>query len=203
MPRFDAMTEPLSSTAEQPAPMSLMARIVGVFFSPRATYASVAAHPRALGALAARHGDRDRPSNVAFASTAVGQDALLDVQVRFMESWGMTISDEMYAGRWRRRVETMAVPERGNRSARLLPGGVRQPSPVSSLGVFSAIMGGSCHVQARVRRRRALGLHHGPFAALRHAAQLRARHALRRGQPRRLPAVSGRDVVSRPVSRID
>jgi hypothetical protein len=71
---------------------------------------------------------------------AVGKEALLDVTVRSMESWGMTISDEMY-----RTLET-----------RLASGAVRNAVvtqalfyPVVSaivagllLGVFTAIMGG-------------------------------------------------------------
>jgi hypothetical protein len=70
--------------------------VAGVVVSPRATYAAVAARPRALGVLllaaavsAAAQG--------AFLVTEVGQEAVLDQQVRFLESFGMTVSDEMYA----------------------------------------------------------------------------------------------------------
>ncbi len=120
--------------------MSLMARMVGVFFSPRATYASVAAHPRALGALGLVTAIAIA-ANVAFASTAVGRDALLDVQVRFMESWGMTISDEMYAG-MERQVETMAVPNAAIGQLVFYPVVAAAVSGLL-LGVFSAIMGGN------------------------------------------------------------
>jgi len=56
---------------------SLAARLLGVIVSPRATYADVAARPRALGAilvillLAGA-------STFAFLSTEIGQNAMLD-----------------------------------------------------------------------------------------------------------------------------
>ncbi len=119
--------------------MSLLSRVVGVFFSPRATYAAVAAHPRALGALVVVTAIAV-VVNVAFASTEVGREALLDVSVRWMESWGMTISDEMYrtmetgiaSGAVRNAVisQTLFYPIVSAVVAGLL------------LGVFTAIMGG-------------------------------------------------------------
>lgn len=119
--------------------MSLSSRVVGVFFSPRATYAAVAAHPRALGALVVVTAIAV-VVNVAFASTEVGREALLDVSVRWMESWGMTISDEMYrtmetgiaSGAVRNAVisQTLFYPIVSAVVAGLL------------LGVFTAIMGG-------------------------------------------------------------
>ena len=120
--------------------MNLMSRVVGVFFSPRATYASVAAHPSALGALVLVTATAV-VVNVAFASTAVGKEALLDVAVRSMESWGMTISDEMY------RVMETRITSRAVRNAVI---GQVLFFPVASaiiagllLGVFTAIMGGN------------------------------------------------------------
>ena len=119
--------------------MSLSSRVVGVFFSPRATYAAVAAHPRALGALVVVTAIAV-VVNVAFASTEVGREALLDVSVRWMESWGMTISDELYrtmetgiaSGAVRNAVisQTLFYPIVSAVVAGLL------------LGVFTAIMGG-------------------------------------------------------------
>jgi hypothetical protein len=79
-----------------PASKGLLSRIVGVIFSPRETYAAVAARPRALGALAVVALTIGLTSFV-FLSTEVGQNAMLDQQVRFMESFGMEFPDEVYA----------------------------------------------------------------------------------------------------------
>jgi hypothetical protein len=81
---------------------SLPARIVGILFSPRATYADVAARPRVLGVfavvLALIVG-----ATFVFLSTDVGQQASLDNQIRQMESFGRPISDAQY-----QRMEQMA-----------------------------------------------------------------------------------------------
>lgn len=74
---------------------SLVARIPGVIFSPRATYADVAARPRALGALAFVL-IISIAGTFAFLSTEVGEQAMLDRQVRTIESFGMTIDDAAY-----------------------------------------------------------------------------------------------------------
>jgi hypothetical protein len=77
------------------AASSLPARLAGVIFSPRATYAGVAARPRALGALAvvvlvAAVG------SFLFMSTDVGQNAFLDQQVQQRESFGRPLTDAQY-----------------------------------------------------------------------------------------------------------
>lgn len=79
------------------APDHLLARAIGVLTSPRATYAAVATRPRILGALVLVLILTIAPT-VVFLSTEVGQEALFDVQIRRMESFGMQISDQMYAG---------------------------------------------------------------------------------------------------------
>jgi hypothetical protein len=75
--------------------MGLLSRIVGVFFSPRATYAEVAARPRWFGALAV--------SAIVIAagfyvllSTEVGQRAILDQQTQVIESFGVKLNDAAY-----------------------------------------------------------------------------------------------------------
>ena len=75
--------------------LSLPARIVGVLFSPRATYADVAARPRWLGAFAfvVLFG---AAGTFAFLSTEVGKQAMLDQQVRMMESFGVKLNDRAY-----------------------------------------------------------------------------------------------------------
>jgi hypothetical protein len=75
---------------------SLLARVFGVLFSPRETYAAVAARPRALGALTITLVVMIGCQSW-FMSTDVGKEAVLEQQVRTLESFGMTVSDEMYA----------------------------------------------------------------------------------------------------------
>ena len=76
--------------------MSLPARMAGVVFSPRASYAAVAARPRVLGALAVVLAVIVA-ATFLFLSTDVGQQASLDDNVRRMESFGRTVDDEQYA----------------------------------------------------------------------------------------------------------
>jgi hypothetical protein len=74
---------------------SLPARIVGVLFSPRATYADVAARPRALGVLTfvVLVGTL---GVFLFLSTDVGKNAFIDQQVQQRESFGRPLSDAQY-----------------------------------------------------------------------------------------------------------
>jgi len=74
----------------------LPARFAGVIFSPRATYADVAARPRVLGMLALVMAILVA-ATFAFLSTEVGQQASLDNQVRQIEAFGRTVSDVQYA----------------------------------------------------------------------------------------------------------
>lgn len=64
----------------------LPARIVGVLFSPRATYADVAARPRWLGAFLAVFLVSGAAA-MTFMSTEVGRNAVLDQQIAQSESW--------------------------------------------------------------------------------------------------------------------
>ena len=86
-----------STTPADAAPKGLFSRMAGVIFSPRATFADVAAHPKSLGVLSV--------SMViivvalfALFRTEVGQQAWIDQQVRGSESFGRTISDQQYQG---------------------------------------------------------------------------------------------------------
>jgi Yip1-like protein len=121
-----------------PDSKTLPARIVGVFFSPRATYADVVARPRWFGVLAlvALLG---AAGVFVFTSTDVGKQALLDQQVKAMESFGLKITDAQY--------------DRMQQSLRFAPytGAVGQivVLPVIALivsgillGVFNALLGG-------------------------------------------------------------
>jgi hypothetical protein len=73
----------------------LLARVVGVLLSPRATYAAVAAKPRSLGVMAIVLVIIGVTQGL-FLSSEVGQQLVLEQQVRAMEAFGMTISDQMY-----------------------------------------------------------------------------------------------------------
>ena len=90
------MTATIDVAHGTPAPLSLASRFAGVLLSPRATYADVAARPR-WGAMLAVILLLGSAASFAFFSTEAGQNALLDQQVASMESWGMTITDEMYS----------------------------------------------------------------------------------------------------------
>jgi hypothetical protein len=88
----------VASVADTKGP-GLVSRVLGVIFSPRATYAAVAARPRALGVLmvtiVAVAG-----ATSAFLSTTPGQEALrdqMDAQIRMAEAVGFTINDQAYA----------------------------------------------------------------------------------------------------------
>ena len=78
-----------------PAPKSLVARFIGVITAPRETFASVAAHPKWFGMLAL--------TAVIVAiftalplTTEAGRQAAIDQQVQQMQSFGMTVSDQIY-----------------------------------------------------------------------------------------------------------
>jgi len=95
------VTQLQTTSAIAPEP-GLLARVGGVIFSPRATYAAVAAKPRAGGVLAVVL-TVCAVSLFVFLSTEVGQQATLDQQVRQMEAFGRPLNDAQYA-----RLEQMA-----------------------------------------------------------------------------------------------
>jgi hypothetical protein len=85
-----------TETGAPPAPMGLLSRFIGIITSPKATYEAVIAHPRWLGMLALT------TIIIAFCvalprTTAAGKQAAFEEQVRQMESFGMQVSNEMYA----------------------------------------------------------------------------------------------------------
>jgi hypothetical protein len=73
----------------------LIARLLGVIFSPRATYQAIVARPRVLGAFVITVGIM-AVTEGAFFSTPVMQEVLMDMQVKTIESFGVNISDQMY-----------------------------------------------------------------------------------------------------------
>ena len=87
------MTDVSAAQRPQAARKSLAARLIGVILSPGDTFRSIVAHPTWLGALLAvvlvvAGG------NFALLSTEVGQQALLDQQIRTSEAWGQTVTAE-------------------------------------------------------------------------------------------------------------
>lgn len=85
-----------TSVPQATAPMSLPARMIGVLFSPRATFANVAEFPRWFWVLAISMVVL-AAAQAIFLSTDVGREAMLDQQVAQMEGFGQTVNDEVYA----------------------------------------------------------------------------------------------------------
>ena len=90
------MTDTTTTASTAPASPGLLARVIGVIFSPKETFAAVAARPKWLGAIAVAVLIMG-VAQYALLSTEVGQDLALDQQVTAMEAFGVTISDEAYA----------------------------------------------------------------------------------------------------------
>jgi len=90
------MTSPAAAAGVTPAPRNLLARFIGIITSPKDTFRSVVPVPKWLGMLALT------TVLVAFFSalpmtTDAGKQAALDQQVESMKSFGMEVSDQMYA----------------------------------------------------------------------------------------------------------
>lgn len=79
-----------------PAPANLLSRFIGVVFSPRAAFQGIVAAPRWIGMLVLIAVFMS-VATFLFLSTEVGRQALLDQQVSAMESFGMTVTDEVYS----------------------------------------------------------------------------------------------------------
>lgn len=131
------MTDTATTAATASDAKSLPARIVGVIFSPRATYAALAARPQWLGVLAFV-AVFTAIGAFAFMSTDVGKQAWLDAAVRQQEAFGRTLTDQQYD-----RMQQMSnyAPYFSAVSVIVLPLVVTLVSAVF-LGVFNAIGGG-------------------------------------------------------------
>src|SRR5688572_26345004 len=77
--------------------MGLGARIVGVIFSPRETFAAVAARPQWLGVLAITLTVLSA-SYYVLMSNQMMQDNIIDQQISAMERNGQAVSDQTIAG---------------------------------------------------------------------------------------------------------
>jgi hypothetical protein len=89
----DTMTSGAAATPPQPG---LLARLLGVIFSPRETFAAVVARPTWFGAIAIAV-LISSAAQFALLSTDVGKELALEQNVAMMEGFGQTISDEQYA----------------------------------------------------------------------------------------------------------
>ena len=151
------MPDAIQPTADTPA-KGLLARAFGVIFSPRSTYADVAAHPRILGALLAVV-VIIAAANFWFLSTEVGQHAMVDQQLSTMESFGVKVTDDVVAN----------MERRAPQGAYFSLAGIVVFVPLVmaiiaglALAVFNAIMGGD----ASFKQVYAVVVHSGFLAAL-------------------------------------
>jgi hypothetical protein len=133
------MSDVSSSVATAPAGDSLIARLSGVVFSPRATFERIVARPRWFGAMAVIVG-LIALGQFALLSTESGQQAVVDQQVERAQRWGRTVTDQEYAT-----YERMAPYNRF-----IVPVAILIFAPILSfavsgilLGVFNAILGGN------------------------------------------------------------
>ena len=86
------MTETTSAPPAVRQP-GLVARLIGVLFSPRETFAAVVARPRWLGAIAVAVVIIGA-AQFALLSTDVGKQLALDQNISAMEAFGVTVSDD-------------------------------------------------------------------------------------------------------------
>jgi hypothetical protein len=132
----DTIVRPSSAPEHSPG---LAARLVGVIFSPHATYEAIAARPRILGALLTvlLVGSA---ATFTFLSTEVGQNAILDEQFVQMERFGFKPSEQ----------QITMFEERAGSSRYFAVGGQVVVIPLmmlvaSGLGlvIFNAVLGGN------------------------------------------------------------
>jgi Yip1-like protein len=129
---------PIQTSLPATPSKGLAARALGVIFAPRATYAEVAARPKALGALVAVIVIVAAATS-AFLSTEVGKNAYIDQALSSMEGFGVQVNDQMMTGIERQAqyapyVTTAAQVIFVPLVAAILAG--------LSLAVFNAILGG-------------------------------------------------------------
>lgn len=152
------MTNTTAPTGPAPAPKNLVARFIGIVTAPRETFESVVSHPKWLGMLLVTTAII-MAGAVLPMTTEAGRQATLDMQVRQMESFGMTITDEIYA----------QMQKSSGMAPYTTAGGVLVMSPIVSLiiagilfAVFNAAMGGT----ASFKQLYAVVVHGGVISAV-------------------------------------
>jgi Yip1 domain len=88
------MTQPATPSSGGAAPLSLPQRVIGVLFSPRATFESVVSWPKWLGILLTVTAVVIA-CNQGFTATEAGKLAALDQQVAMVERFGGTVTPQM------------------------------------------------------------------------------------------------------------
>jgi len=88
---------PSQTSIPAASPKGLVARAVGVIFTPRATYSDIAARPRVVGALLTVLVIVIGATGW-FLSTPVGQNAYIDQALSSMEGFGRQANDQQMAG---------------------------------------------------------------------------------------------------------
>ena len=172
-------------------PKVCCARAVGVIFSPRETYADIAAHPRVLGASSCWSCSSHRRPPTAFLFTEVGKNALFDQQIRTMESFGIRASTIRCTTAWSRQLQWAPYIDRRlharDDSGRV--GRRRRHHP----GCVQRGHGRRRHLQAGLRHRRSLGVLMALQQLFVRAAQLRAAVDVEPDEPGGVLSVSRRD----------
>jgi len=141
-----------------PAPMNVFARFIGIITAPRATFASVAAHPKILGILLLTVVISAFGAALPMTTDA-GKQAAIDKQVQTIESFGRPVDDKMY--------------EAFQKGTAILPyttaGGVLVMTPIVIAiiaGIFFAIYNGAMGGEASYKQIYAVVTHAGVITAL-------------------------------------
>lgn len=152
------MTSTSVTAGPASAPMNLLARFVGVITAPRATLESIVSHPKVLGMLLLTATITALGAALPM-TTEVGKQATIDSQVKTMESFGMTVTDEMYAGF-----------QKGTDRLPYTTGGsvlVMTPIIIAILsGILFAVYNGALGGEARFKQIYAVVTHAGVISAL-------------------------------------
>src|SRR5688572_27119866 len=91
------MADTTVAAGSTPAPMNVFARFIGIVTSPRATFESVAAHPKWFG-MALLTSVLIGIFAALPLTTPEGKQAYIDQSVKAVEQFGFEVNDEMYAG---------------------------------------------------------------------------------------------------------
>jgi len=122
---------------------NLVARFIGVITSPRETFEVVAAHPSWLLMALVVVVLTGAPA-MWFQSTAIGKQAALDESVRYMQSFGMTVSDQAYEAIKKGVMEPSVVRQVGTVVAMtVMPLLVWAIIAGLAMGIVGVMMGGS------------------------------------------------------------
>ncbi len=136
----------MSDTAVTPSAVpdkNLAARFLGVILSPRETFEVVAAHPSWLLMALAVVVLTAAPT-MWFQSTDIGRQAALDESVRYMQSFGMTVSDQAYEALRKSIMEPSTIRMAGSLLAMaVMPLVIWAIIAGLAMGIVGVLMGGA------------------------------------------------------------